>query len=165
MTIEQENNFKKVGQYSPAELDQFQEIFAADLKQYRATDRRYANPLLVVFLLGVAAIVSSYLLSSQPPIHWLLGVGIVLIAGVLVSVAVAASSLEKQLKCPACHGLFIDDIGKCCPECGSASLGPGGAFGAMHCNACGKKLISGKNRNFKYKACTHCGVFLEAKGL
>jgi RNA polymerase subunit RPABC4/transcription elongation factor Spt4 len=165
MIIEQENNFKKVGQYSPAELEQFQKIFAADLKQYRATDRRYANPLLVVFLLGVAAVVCSYLLSSQPPIQWLLGVGIVLIAGVLVSVAVAASSLEKQLKCPVCHSLFIDDIEKYCPECGSASLGRGGAFGAIHCNSCGKKLISGKNRNFRYKACTHCGVFLEQKGL
>src|SRR5271170_6975796 len=105
MTIEQGNNFKRVGQYSPAELEQFQEIFAADLKQYRVTDQRYAKPLLVVFLLGVAAVVCSYLLSSQPPIQWLLGVGIVLTAGVLVSVVVAASSLEKQLKCPACHSL------------------------------------------------------------
>lgn len=165
MTIEQGYNFKKVGQYSPAELEQFQEIFAADLKQYRATDRRYAYLLLVVFLLGVAAVVCSYLLSSQPPIQWLLGVGIVLIAGVLVSVVVVASSLEKQLKCPACHSLFIADMEKYCPECGSASLGRGGALGAMHCNSCGKKLISGKNRNFRYKACTHCGVFLDHKGL
>ncbi len=165
MTIEQENNFKKVGQYSPEELKQFQEIFAADLKQNRAADRRYANPLLVVFLLGIGAVVCSYLLASQPPIHWLLGVGIVLIAAGLISVAVAASSLQKQLKCPACHGQFIDDIDKYCPECGSASLGRGGAFGAMQCNSCGKKLLSGKNRTFRYKACTHCGVFLEQKGL
>jgi len=165
MKIEHENSLKKAGHYSPEDQNRFREIFAADLKQYRSADRRYANPLLVVFLVGVAAIVCSYLLSSQPPIKWLLGAGIVLIAGVLVSVAIAASSLEKQLKCPACHNPFIDDIGECCPECGSASLAPAGAFGALYCNSCGKKLISGKNRNFRYKACTHCGVFLDEKGL
>ncbi|MGD0509471.1 MAG: hypothetical protein ABSA27_16855 [Terriglobales bacterium] len=165
MKSEQANNFKKVGHYSPEELKQFQEIFAADLKQYRATDQQYAAPLLAVFLVGVAAVVCSYLLSSQPPIKWLLGAGIVLIAGVFISIAVAASSLEKQLKCPACHSLFIDEIGECCPECGSAPLVPGGGLGGLHCSSCGKKLISGKNRNFRYKACTHCGVLLEQKGL
>jgi RNA polymerase subunit RPABC4/transcription elongation factor Spt4 len=165
MTSEQPNNFKKVGHYSPEEQRQFEQIFATDLKRYRATDRRYANPLLVVFLVGVAAVACAYLLSSQPPNKWLLGFGIVLIAGALVSVAVAASSLEKQLKCPACHNLFIDDIGEYCPECGSASLARGGAFGARYCNSCGNKLITGKNRSFRYKACTHCGVFLDQKGL
>jgi RNA polymerase subunit RPABC4/transcription elongation factor Spt4 len=165
MKSEQANDFNKVGHYSPGELNQFREIFATDLKRYRAIDRRYAYQLLVVFLVGVAALACGYLLPSQPPNKWLLGVGIVLIAGVLVSVAVAASSLEKQLKCPACHNLFIDDIGEHCPECGSASLARGGAFGALHCNSCGKKLITGKNRSFRYKACTHCGVFLDEKGL
>jgi RNA polymerase subunit RPABC4/transcription elongation factor Spt4 len=165
MKIEQENASKKVERYSPEERKQFREIFAADLKQYRAADRRYANPLLVAFLAGVAAVACSYLLSSQPPIKWLLGVGIVLIVGVFISIAVAASSLEKQLKCPACHNLLIDDIGEYCPECGSASLAPGGEFGALRCNSCGKQLITGKNRNFRYKACTHCGVFLDEKGL
>jgi len=165
MKSEQENNFKKVGQYSPEQLKRFRELFAADLKQYRATDRRYANPILVVFLLGVAAVVGSYLLSSQPPIKWLLGAGIVFVAAGFISIAVAASSLQQQLKCPACHNLFIDEIGECCPECGSALLPLGGGLGPLRCHACGKKLIAGKNRNFRYKSCTHCGVFLDEKGL
>jgi RNA polymerase subunit RPABC4/transcription elongation factor Spt4 len=165
MKSAQENNFKKAGHYSPEELTQFREIFAADLKLHRANDRRYANPLLLVFLVGVAAVVGSYLLSSQPPIKWLLGAGIVLIVAGFVSVAVAASSLERHLKCPACRNLLIDEIGECCPECGSASLAPGGLLDTWRCNSCGKKLITGKNRSFKYKACTHCGVFLDEKGL
>ena len=165
MNSEQENNFKKAGQYSPEQLKRFRELFAADLKQYRATDRRYANPILVVFLVGIAAVFGSYLLSSQPPIKWLLGAGVVLVAAGFISIAVAASSLQQQLKCPACQNLFIDEIAECCPECGSAPLPLAAGLGARRCPACGKNLIAGKNRNFRYKSCTHCGVFLDEKGL
>jgi hypothetical protein len=37
--------------------------------------------------------------------------------------------------------------------------------GGRRCNTCGKNLRTGKSRNFKYKACTSCGVFLYKKGL
>jgi len=160
----QENNSKKVGDYSPEELKQFREMFAVDLKQYRATNRRYANPILVVILVGFAAIFCSFLL-SQTLIRWLLGAGICLIAAGVIIIAIAASSLQKKLLCPACHDLFIDEIGECCPECGSASLESGDWIGTQHCNACGKNLRIGRNRNFRYKACTHCGVFLDEMGL
>jgi hypothetical protein len=159
-----ENNLKEAGGHSPEELKQFREMFAADLEQYRATERRRAIPILVVFLAGFAAVVCSFLF-SQHPVKWLLGAGIFLVAAGLVSLATAAVSFQKGLKCPACHNQFIDDIGECCPECGSTPLEPADWLGARHCNACGKNLRIGRNRNFKYKACTHCGVFLDEKGL
>jgi hypothetical protein len=164
MQNEHEKNFKEVGDCSPEELKQFREIFATDLKENQTTERRYANPILIVILAGFAAIVCSYLL-FQTPAKWLLGAGIFLIAAGIISIAIAAFSLQKKLKCPACHNLFLGSIGECCPECGSASLEPGDWLGIRHCNSCGKDLRGGKNRNFRYKACTHCGVFLDDKGL
>jgi RNA polymerase subunit RPABC4/transcription elongation factor Spt4 len=119
---------------------------------------------LIVFLAGFAAVVCSYLL-SQPPTKWLFGVGIFLVAAGIILIAIAAFSLQKKLECPACHNLFLDEIGEYCPECGSASLEPPNWLGTRHCNSCGKNLLGGKNRSFRYKACTHCDVFLDDKGL
>lgn len=154
----------EAGNYSPEELAQFRAVFAADLKQNQATDRRYATPILAVIVAGFAAVLCSYML-SQSPIKWLLIAGITLIAGGLVAMAVAVIVLQKELKCPACHNVFVDEIGDCCPECGSASLEREGLLDIPHCNSCGRDLRSGKARNFRYKACTHCGVFLYDKGL
>jgi RNA polymerase subunit RPABC4/transcription elongation factor Spt4 len=164
MKNEPENNFKEASNYSPEELKQFREIFAADLKQNQAIERRYANSILILFSTGFAAVVCSYLL-FQPPTKWLFGAGIFLVAIGIISIAIAAFSLQKKLKCPACHNSFLGEIGEYCPECGSASLEPPNWLGARHCNSCGKNLLGGKNRSFKYKACTHCGVFLDDKGL
>jgi hypothetical protein len=150
--------------YSAEELKQFRDVFAADLKQNQATDRRYATPILVIILAGFAVVFCSYLL-SQPPIKWLLIAGVVIIGAGLILLIGAATLLQRQLKCPACHNVFVTEIAECRPECGSTPLEQGGMFGLPHCDACGKDLMGGKARNFKYKACTHCGVFLYDKGL
>ena len=158
-----ETNFKKVGDYSPAEMKQFREIFAADLKQYRANEKRFAHPLLVIFLVGLAAIICACSL-SQPPIAWLFYVGFFIVAAGMITIVIAAFSLPK-LKCPACNNFLFGGFGQYCPECGSASLEPKGWLNTPHCNSCGKDLRSGKGCNFKNKNCTYCGVFLDDKGL
>ena len=79
MENEDENNFKKVSDYSPDELKRFRETFASDLKQYRVTEQRYAHPLLVVLLVGLASVICSCLL-SQPPLAWLFSAGIFVFA-------------------------------------------------------------------------------------
>lgn len=160
----QEEHSKKAGDYSPGELKQFREIFAADLKEYQATERRYANRILIVFLAGLAAVFCSFLL-YQNVNKWLFGLGVFAVALGMILSAIAAFSLHKKLNCPACHNLFLGGYGEFCPECGSASLEPANWLGAQHCNSCGKNLYGGKNRNFGYKACTHCGVVLHEKGL
>jgi RNA polymerase subunit RPABC4/transcription elongation factor Spt4 len=164
MNNELKDNFKAIPDCSPEEIRQYRERFAADLKQYRATEKRYALPVLLVFLAGFSALIYSYVLSPHP-IKWLLATGIVLIIAGFVSLVATAFLLQSRLKCPACHFSFLSDIANHCPECGSASLESGDWLGAKHCNACGKSLRTGKNRNFRHKACTNCGVFLDDKGL
>jgi len=78
MNNELKDNFKAIPDCSPEEIRQYRERFAADLKQYRATEKRYALPVLLVFLAGFSALIYSYVLSPHP-IKWLLATGIVLI--------------------------------------------------------------------------------------
>jgi hypothetical protein len=146
------------------ELHRFREKFAVDLKQYRASERRMALPVLLLFLSGFVGIFASFLL-FHPPALWLFILGFVLVAIGLVLVAVTATVFQKKLICPACRHSFMDEIEECCPECGSPSVETQTWRRTKHCNFCGKDLVSGKNRNFKYKACTHCGVLLDEKGL
>jgi RNA polymerase subunit RPABC4/transcription elongation factor Spt4 len=146
------------------ELHRYQETFAAELKEYRASERRFALPVLAIFLVGFAAIFCSFLL-FKPPSLWLFVTGFVLVAIGLILIAVTATIFQRKLICPACRHHFIEEINDCCPECGSPALGSPDWRGARHCNFCDKDLVSGKNRNFKYKACTHCGVLLDEKGL
>ncbi len=165
MDNEQEYILEAPRNYSAEDLKIFREKFAADLKLYRAKDRRYAGPLLGIILVGFAAIVGAFVIPQQP-VKWIAGAGIFLVFAGIGLIAIAASSLQRQLKCPACHNLFITEIEEYCPECGSASLeSKDWIIGGRCCNACGKNFYSGKNRNFRYKACTHCGIFLDEKGL
>ena len=168
LTVEQSKNtpdqiLKEVGDYSADELKRFREVFAADLRQSKATEQRYAHPLLVVLLVGLAATICACLL-SRPPTAWLFGVGFFCFAAGMIAVVIVAYTLPK-LKCPACHNFLFGEFGRYCPECGSASLEPRGWLNTPHCNSCGKDLWSGKGRNFRYKTCTRCGVFLDDKGL
>lgn len=146
------------------ELRQFRETFAANLKASWTAERRFARPILMFLLAGFAAIFCSFLL-FQPPAKWLFITGFVLVAIGLVWLAAAATRFQRTLICPACRNSFIDKIDGFCPECGSDSLEVQNWHGARHCNFCGKDLVSGKHRNFKYRACTHCGVMLDEKGL
>ncbi len=159
MTIEPRTISKRLGSFLPADLKQFQEIFAADLKQYRAADRRYATTLLVVFLASPRLSLHTCFLRNLD--SRLLGVGIVL-------------ALASDFSCGAgraehCHSgqsrSFNDALEECCPECGLLHLDREVRSSAMHCNGRGKS-ISGKNRNLrKYKAAHAARVLLEAKGL
>jgi hypothetical protein len=44
-------------------------------------------------------------------------------------------------------------------------LQPGGFLRSPHCKACGKSLRRGRGRHYKIRACTHCGLMLDARGL
>jgi RNA polymerase subunit RPABC4/transcription elongation factor Spt4 len=145
------------------ELQRFRDEFAAELKQNRASERRFALPILMIFVAGFAAIFCSFLL-FHPPVTWLFITGFGLVGLGLILIAVTATKFQRRLICPACRHSFIDELAEFCPECGSDSLDSNWR-GKRHCNFCGKDLVSGKNRNFKYKACTHCGVLLDEKGL
>lgn len=67
--------------------------------------------------------------------------------------------------CPACRRQLDNTVGMFCPECGSPSVQPGGWFKPPGCSSCGKGMNSARGRKYKIRACTHCGVMLDEKGL
>jgi hypothetical protein len=64
--------------------------------------------------------------------------------------------------CPRCGKNVASLYGPCCPDCGGNLVrndkGP-------QCQSCGKTLRTGKRTNFRIRACTHCGTFLDSRGL
>jgi len=154
----------EVSGYSLEELEHFRKIFSAEIREHEAKARRFAVPILILFVAGFGAVLYS-LLCVQPPLIWLLIAGLALVATGLVLGTIMAIAFRQELTCPACHNYFIEEIQDCCPECGSSSIGFHDWRGWRHCDSCGKDLRTGSNRNFKYKACTTCGVFLYQKGL
>lgn len=82
---------------------------------------------------------------------WLIGVGTSLIA--------------PRLVCPGCFNNVDHSLGAYCPECGSRQLQLGNWFRAAYCTACRKSLRRHKGRHYRIRACTHCGLLLDEKGL
>jgi RNA polymerase subunit RPABC4/transcription elongation factor Spt4 len=161
--MELEINFKKVGDYSPEELKQFREMFAVDLERYRTEKRRFMIPLTAAIVVGLVAFFWGMHFYRH---KWVAYSSIVLAGGGGLTMAAFLAFLQNKLRCPACHNLFVDAIQKYCPECGCDSLEPRNwLIGGYHCESCGKDIMIGKSRNFKYKACTHCGVFLDEEGV
>ena len=70
--------------------------------------------------------------------------------------------------CPACGKHLGPPFGRYCPECAGPLMdeeNDQGWFRGRYCWTSGKVLRTGKSRNFKYDACSHCGVILHDKGL
>ena len=154
----------EMGGHSLEELEHFRKEFSTEVKEHQAKERRFVVPILVLIVAGFGAVFYSFLL-FQPPLTWLLITGFALVIAGLIFMAITATAFQRKLICPACQNDFIGEIQECCPECGSFSLGLRNWRGSLYCNTCRKNLRTGKNRNFKYKACTNCGVFLFQKGL
>jgi predicted RNA-binding Zn-ribbon protein involved in translation (DUF1610 family) len=150
--------------YSLEELERFRKEFTAEVEEHQTKEQRFVTPILILIAVGFGAVLSASLL-FQPPLTWLLVAGFALVFAGVIFITITAAAFQPKLICPSCGNDFIGEIHECCPECGSFSLGPHNWRGARHCNSCRKNLRPGKNRNFKYKACTYCGVFLYRKGL
>jgi len=67
--------------------------------------------------------------------------------------------------CPACHNRLDRGFGAFCPECGARALQSGSWFRMPHCSSCGRTMRRGKSRGYSIRACTHCGMMLDEKGL
>jgi|SRR5450756_2209395 len=74
-------------------------------------------------------------------------------------------TLFKPL-CPACNKNTDTRVRTFCPECGSGKISPGGFMRSIECLSCGEVLRQGKGgRRYNVRYCTHCGVFLDSKGI
>ena len=147
---------KNSPRFSPEEQARFREMFAPIAQQYRKGSRR----AYVILGVGAAIILTGFLL---PKIYtgWVVGAFFLCWLALLIF-----AFTRPSLECPACHGVLDSrELGSFCPECGASNLKPGGWFRAPHCEVCGKSLRRGKSRQFTIRACTHCGVILDEKGL
>jgi hypothetical protein len=138
---------KTVADYSEPEKEQFRSEFRPIARQHRIFNYVFLIIGIAVFLL---------LILSKRNDWWLLFLS-VLAFGILYS-------LLFDPVCPACERRVNGRIRTFCPECGG-KVSPGGSFKAPQCLSCGMDLWRGKRRSYKIRCCTHCGVFLDGKGI
>lgn len=147
---------KVVTDYSPEELAAFREDFAPSARHFRKRSWQLLpwGGLIVLFTLGLVV-------SDSAGRGWLL-------AGILGScvVVIVLHTRLPSLNCPACEGTVTSGMGAFCPECGARSVVPGHRPNHHHCTSCNRWLLVYKGtRQYKVRACTHCGVMLDDKGL
>jgi DNA-directed RNA polymerase subunit RPC12/RpoP len=113
-----------------------------------------------VVAVGVAGLVFGFILPGRAG-GW--AGGVFLLCWLIVMVWMF---FPVRLVCPACsNDVERGELGPYCPTCGSRSLSAGGRWKAPRCAACGKRLRRGRYRYYKVRACTHCGLLLDERGL
>jgi hypothetical protein len=163
---------KVADEYSIDELMQFREQFAPIAQRCRKLKRRnricfFAGIIWMAIPLTKLSVFSDILPKSLQTslqnlmVGWPLGV----LLWFLLTIVFWVQLL--RFECPACHNrLASRRLGSYCPECGSDQLEAGNWYRAWRCNACGKRLAHDKEGPcYKIRYCTHCGVFLDEKGL
>jgi predicted RNA-binding Zn-ribbon protein involved in translation (DUF1610 family) len=140
------------------DLKRFREMFRPIAENYR---RRMRNAYIIMAIALASILIDCALLL------WFDSVWFVAFFVVCWITIVIAFTSGPHLRCPACgKGLDVLELGLFCPECGAQAMQKGGWVSAPLCTSCGKRLRRGRgNRMFKIRACTHCGVKLDDRGL
>jgi RNA polymerase subunit RPABC4/transcription elongation factor Spt4 len=141
--------------YRPEELVKFREAFATVTESYARSLRR----MLICFILAIGFFFAMYYSAGGLKEAFALAFGVSFI-GALWSIK------GLQRACPAC-GNVLDEgpFGQYCPECGSPKLEQPDLFRAPRCADCGRTMRRRRRgRDYKIRACTHCGVMLDEVG-
>jgi hypothetical protein len=148
---------KCVSGYPPEEQAKFREEFRPIAEKYRRTNRFST----IGFIAGWLGIMTLILFSFRTKIPWAL-IPFILGVGFFIRVL----SRIPCLICPACGNQLDGCLGRFCPECGSDHFMRRSWGEPSYCPDC-KKWVGGMNRTRQYDihACTHCGVFLDEKGV
>jgi len=146
-----------VSEYSPEELADFWAAF----QPLADRCRRCVRILLGLMALGWACVLSNVVLPKSCLPWSVCGFLACILAMLFVD-----TILGPELICPACHN-FLDKktFGPYCPECGAKGLEPVGWFCQASCSSCGRRFRRGKGRGIRIRACTHCGVWLDERGV
>ena len=134
----------------------FEAAFARRARRYRMSNR-IALLLLVGFALGVLA-------AGNLQVPEGVRVWIALTSAALIPLAIVIHVTNLWLRCPACRKSLTPAKGRYCPQCGAESY----RAGSGRCEDCGGRIEedSGDDaRSYRVRGCTHCGVFLDQRGL
>lgn len=102
-----------------------------------------------------AVLISWIVLSKDELVVWVATFAI-------LCIAIAATNTLP--KCPSCESRLSGRLGRFCPNCGAPELAPG-RFRVPHCSGCCTNISGSKgHRHYKIRACTSCGLFVDAKG-
>jgi hypothetical protein len=145
---------KTAADYTEVEKDQFHEQFRLIAKHHQVRSIIFLAMIscclaLVLFFTTKGATLDSWMT--------LLFLGYVILCILLF--------IFVPLLCPACKNRFEVSVNTFCPECGCKLERSGEFFKRPFCPSCKKNLRCGRNRNFDYRCCTHCGVFLDGRGI
>jgi hypothetical protein len=141
--------------FSAEELSHFREIFRPLAERYR----RHLRTACIVLGLSFACILFGFVM-PKTLFPWFLGGFFICWLTLLLLI-----SLSPVPDCPSCHNRLDRGFGAYCPECGARALHPGGWLRAGQCSSCGRAMRRGKSRSYRIRACTHCGVMLDERGL
>ena len=139
--------------FRPEELLELRERFRPIAELYR----RFQRFKGALFGIGVGCIFLMKVLPEGLARWWFAG-------GFLVSFLVLLISifLSTMPNCPNCHVRLTQRFGAFCPECGSLGVQNFGWFRGTRCLSCGRAV---RGKGVRIRACTHCGVMLDEKGL
>jgi hypothetical protein len=130
---------------------------AQDFQAQADRYRRQFRVFLKISACSVPFIVAAVLV----PEKWVLWIGG---PGVALVVAGLASFFTlPRLRCPDC-GKSAEDFDVFCPVCGTAGLESYQSTAAK-CGCCKRTLGHYKTRNYRIHFCTHCGDFLDRRGV
>jgi hypothetical protein len=139
--------------YLPEEAASFRETFRPIAERYRQRSRIAGFGMAAFFLcIGLGFMLPKHLFMYL----WL---------GCICSWLYMFFAAPRMPDCPACHNRLDAGFGAFCPECGSHSLQPGSWLRSPRCESCGKTMRRGKGRHYTIRACTHCGLMLDDRGL
>jgi len=135
------------------------DVAAALREQFRPLAQRYRRRSWMTLVGMVGAIVCTALGMVLLP-----NLGLYFWLGGVCSCLLIMLTGPVTPPCPACHHQLDSRFGAFCPECGSQSLRPGGWLGYPRCDSCGKTMHCGRGRQYKIRACSFCGLWLDQKG-
>jgi hypothetical protein len=143
--------------YTSEETDQHQQVFAPVAKLYRRHMR-----IMYAGVIGFMCWILLLILVLKPSAP---GWGQIVPALICWIIAPVAFVSAPELICPGCRKRLDKSLGRYCPECGCNRFEAGNWY-REHCPTCGRRLSRYKGRrHYKIRACTHCGLMLDKKGV
>jgi hypothetical protein len=156
---------KFADEYTEQEREEFREKFKPVARRVRILRRIiWTSAACFVLILLTAALLEPPKISQKWPVI----LGFIAFSFMFLSNVWLAF---LHLICPACKG-SLESFDSFCPKCGAEGLQRfQGHYGAVWawCNSCNSSMHPRegrrRDRDYKIKTCSHCGLMLDEKGL